>query len=222
VRILDFGHGAQRLGDVAEAVWGAGETGAAWAAAQQAELRDGTAEAVLTAIRAVPLAAAPDPAAASRVQGEVLGYLEPRVEQMRYARFRAAGLPIGSGIVESANKHLVKARLGGAGRRWTSTNITPLLALRGALASERWDEAWAAIATARRQATAPDRVPRPPTVVPVAASAASVALPTTPRPQPVSLAIPRAGPKTIVNGRPTARHPWHRYRVVPPPAPANL
>ncbi len=36
------------------------------------------------------------------------------VEQMRYAAFRARGLPIGSGVVESANKLVVEARLKGA------------------------------------------------------------------------------------------------------------
>jgi hypothetical protein len=44
VRILDFGHAAEHVTPVAEAVWGAGETAQAWAAAQRAELRDGTAE----------------------------------------------------------------------------------------------------------------------------------------------------------------------------------
>ena len=218
VRILDFPHGAQRLSDVAEAVWGTPETGRAWAAAQRLELRDGTAEAVLAAIRALPLAAAPDAAEAGRVQGEVLGYLEPRLEQMRYAAFRAQGLPIGSGIVESAHKHLVKARLGGAGRRWAEPNVNPLLALRGALCSQRWAEAWATIAAARRSRRCP--VAASPAIAPVA-SAASVAAPAHRTRLPASPAVPRTGPKTIVNGRPTARHPWKRYPAVSP-APAKL
>lgn len=215
VRILDFPHGAQRLSDVAEAVWGGQEAGQTWAAAQRGELRDGTPEAVLSAIRALPLAAAPDPAGAERVQGEVLGYLEPRLDQLRYAAFRAQGLPIGSGIVESANKLVVETRLKGAGRRWAEGHVTPLVALRGALCSERWDEAWAQIAAARR--TRGYRTP-PPAILPAAsaASAASVAAPAHPVRQPPSPALPRQGPKTIVNGRPTARHPWKRCPVVPP------
>ncbi len=216
VRILDFGHGAQRLGDVAEAVWGAREPAPTWAAAQRAELRDGTAEAVLAAIRGLPLATAPDPAAAHRVQTETLGYLEPRREQMRYAAFRAQGLPIGSGIVESANKHVVKTRLCGAGRRWAEANVTPMVALRGALGSDRWAEAWAAIAAGRRS--------RAPVGAPLAtppASAASVAAPVSRPRLPPSPAIPRAGPKTIVAGRPTKRHPWNRFPAVSP-APAKL
>jgi hypothetical protein len=215
VRILDFAHGAQRLGDLAEAVWGTQEAGPAWAATQRAELREGTPETVLAAIRSLPLATAADPALATRVQQEVLGYLEPRVEQVRYAAFRAQGLPIGSGIVESANKHVVKARLSGAGRRWAEGHVNPLLALRGALCSERWDEAWAAIARARRVRPAPSPVATP------AASAASVAAPVRRLRQPASPVLPRSGPKTIVNGRPTAAHPWKRFRAVPP-SPAKL
>jgi hypothetical protein len=218
VRILDFPHGAQRLSDAAEAVWGTHEPGPSWAAAQRAELRDGTPEAVLAAIRALPLAEASDPAEAARVQADVLGYLEPRLEQLRYAVFRTQGLPIGSGIVESANKHVVKARLSGAGQRWAEPNVTPLLALRGALGSERWEEAWTAIATARRV-----RIRRsPPAVTVPAASAASVTPPRRRPCPPASPVIPRRGPKTIVNGRPTARHPWKRFPAVQPPAPAKL
>jgi hypothetical protein len=213
VRILDFPHGAQRLSDVAESVWGPGSPAQTWAAAQRAELRDGTAEGVLAAIRAVPLAEARDVAEAGRVQGEVLGYLEPRVEQLRYAAFRAQGLPIGSGIVESANKLVVEARLKGAGRRWADGNVNPMVALRGAVCCERWDEAWTAIARARRARVG--RTPAPATAVPATpvASAASVA-PSLPRPRhPAITALPREGPKRIVNGRPTAQHPWKRSTV---------
>ncbi|MGH2617736.1 MAG: hypothetical protein ACRDJC_21100, partial [Thermomicrobiales bacterium] len=47
IRILDFPHGAQRLTDVAEAVWGPREPARRWAAAQRRELRDGDPGAVL-------------------------------------------------------------------------------------------------------------------------------------------------------------------------------
>jgi hypothetical protein len=218
VRILDFPHGAQRLSDVAEAVWGAQAAGQAWAAAQRVTLRDGRPEAVLAAIRTLPLAAARDATRASQVQQEVLAYLEPRLGQMQYATFRAQGFPIGSGIVECANKRVVEARLKGAGRRWAEANVNPMVALRGALCSDRWDEAWAQIAAARR---APGCHPVPRAILPVA-SAASVAAPTRPVRHPPSPALPRSGPKTIVNGRPLARHPWKRFRAVPPSAPAKL
>lgn len=205
VRILDFPHAAQRLSDVAEAVWGPGEVARTWAATQRTALREGDPAAVLAAICALPLAE-PRAADARRVQGEVLGYLQPRLGQMQYATFRAQGLPIGSGIVESANKLVVEARLKGAGRRWAAQHVNPLLALRGALCSKRWDDAWAAIAQARRT---PPPMARSTAVAPVA-SAASMAPASRRLRHPAIPALPPAGPKRIVNGRPTAAHPWKR------------
>ncbi len=111
VRILDFPHAAHRLTDVAEAVWGEGPQATGWAAAQRRELRDGAAEKVLAAIQALPVTASRDPATAAHVQAETLGYLTPRLEQMRSADFGAQGLPFGSGLVECGNKQVVEAHL---------------------------------------------------------------------------------------------------------------
>jgi hypothetical protein len=208
VRILDFPHAAQRLSDVAEAVWGPGALAQSWATAQRAVLREGEPGPVLAAIRALPLPEARDVVVAGRVQAEVLGYLEPRVDQLRYAAFRAQGLPIGSGSVESANKLVVEARLKGAGRRWAEANVNPLVALRGAVCSDRWAEAWGQIARARRPGARPAlalTAPRP------AASAASVAIPARRATHPAIPASPRQGSKRIVNGRPTTAHPWKRF-----------
>lgn len=209
VRILDFAHAAQRLSAVSEAVWGESAQAHAWAATQRAVLHAGDPESVLAAIRAVPLPGGPPATLAATVQAEVLGYLTPRVEQMRYAAFRAQGFPLGSGVVESANKLVVEARLKGAGRRWAEGNVTPLVALRGALCSARWDEAWTTIAHGRRTrrlATA--------CAVPVAASAASVACASRRSAAPAIPDLPPPGPPRIVNGRPTAAHPWKPFRAV--------
>lgn len=50
---------------------------------------------------------------------ENLVYLEKRVAQMQYPHFQTEGSPIGSGMVESANKLVVEARLNGAGMHWS-------------------------------------------------------------------------------------------------------
>ena len=215
VRILDFGHAAEHLTPVADAMWGVGAAAQRWAAAQREELRDGAAATVLAAIRALPLADAPVQETAHRVQTEVLGYLEPRLDQMAYATFRAQGLPIGSGAVESANKRVVEDRLQGAGRRWAEDHVNPMVALRGALYSDRWTEAWREIATARREHPTPTAPLAAPPLAPAAASAASVAAPRCRPHQPAIPVPPRSGPKRIVNGRPTAAHPWKRFAVTP-------
>lgn len=217
VRILDFGHAAEHLSPVAEAVWGGGEAAQQWAQTQRCQLVEDAA-AVLEAIRALPVAAAAVPATAQQAQTAALTYLEPRLAQMAYATFRAQGLPIGSGAVESANKLVVEHRLKGAGRRWAERNVTPMVALRGALCSGRWAEAWTAIARARVS----QRRHAPATAAPPAASAASVAIPPPLRSQPAIPVTPRPGPKTIVAGRPTAAHPWKRFGGGQPGATAKL
>lgn len=61
---------------------------------------------------------------------------------MQYPQFQAQGWPIGSGIVESANKLVVQARLKGPGMHWERKNVNPMLALRLAVCNDRWAEMW--------------------------------------------------------------------------------
>ena len=81
-----------------------------------------------------------------------LAYLAKREAQMQYPTFQAAGWPIGSGCVESANKVVVEARLKGAGMHWERHNVNPMLVLRNAVCNGRWDETWQA-STMHRQHT---------------------------------------------------------------------
>ena len=60
---------------------------------------------------------------------------------MQYPTCLAQGWPMGSGAVESGNKVVVEARLKGAGMHWARANVNPMVALRNAICSERWEEA---------------------------------------------------------------------------------
>jgi hypothetical protein len=80
-----------------------------------------------------------------------LAYLEARVAQMAYPQFQAEGWPMGSGMVESANKLVVEDRLKGAGMHWAEANVNPLLALRNAVCNDRWDESWTIIEREQRR-----------------------------------------------------------------------
>ena len=146
VRILDFPHAVEHLNQVGQAVLGAGTPEAtAWLAAHRHTLKhDGPGE-VLQALHTL---LATHPAVAGG--GEHVTYLEKRVGQMDYPTYQAAGWPLGSGVVESANKVVVEARLKGAGMRWARAHVDPMLALRNIVYSDRWDEAWAEISTALR------------------------------------------------------------------------
>lgn len=211
VRILDFPHAVEHLASAAQAVCGVGTPEAtAWLDLQAHRLKHDGPDAVLTALRALPVAQARDPIAASAVQAATLGYLGTRTAQLDYPRFRTAGYPIGSGAVESANKTVVEARLKGSGMHWAPGHVNPMLALRTVACNQRWSETWPAVcarlrhqADQRRLTRHHARHPRPaPAPVPAAAR------PTPPPPPPSPPSPPQS--KTVVNGRPTAAHPWRR------------
>jgi hypothetical protein len=146
VRILDFAHAVQQISAVGQAVWGAGSArAAAWLDAQCHTLKHDDPDDVLTAIRLVPVAQAVTPAQTAAVRDAALGYLESRRAQIAYADFQQAGYPIGSGVVESANKLVVEARLKGSGMHWARGNINRMVALRALVCSQRWAEGWATI-----------------------------------------------------------------------------
>jgi hypothetical protein len=201
VRILDFPHALEHLGTAAQALFGPGtSTGSEWLGHQAHRLRHGQEAQVLTEL-------------ANRVAGNLRPevravvvatqtYLATRAEQIAYATFAAAGYPIGSGCVESANKLVVEARLKGAGMHWARANVDPLLALRGPLVNKRWDQEWPTLWRGLRSARRP-RPPRQTVERPV--------LPPPPPPLPVPCpASPASRPALVLNGKPTADHPWKR------------
>jgi hypothetical protein len=79
----------------------------------------------------------------SEQAGATLEYFESREALLQYPALRAGGWPIGSGAVESGNKQVVEERMKGPGMFWAEAHVNPMLALRDAACSDRWDEAWA-------------------------------------------------------------------------------
>jgi len=69
-------------------------------------------------------------------------YIDKRRGQMDYAGARAAGLPIGSGEIESAHRHVIQQRLKTAGAWWLFSNAEAMLQLRTARANNDWDRYW--------------------------------------------------------------------------------
>jgi hypothetical protein len=203
VRVLDFPHAVGHLATAAQAAFGATGAATAWLNAQAHELLHGDPTEVLLALLDLPARRAAAPAAARAARDATLGYLASRWAHIQYARFQAAGYPVGSGAMESANKLVVEARLKGAGMHWARHHVDPMLALRTVACADRWAEAWPQIA-ARRRATA--RRPRPPVPDPTPAPATVPAAPTA---GPRRAAIPQLPP-----ARPPGRHPW-RYPLLP-------
>ena len=73
-------------------------------------------------------------------------YMEKRKENMDYAGARAAGLPIGSGEVESGHRHVIQQRLKVAGAWWKLQNAEVMLQLRTTRANQDWDRYWRELA----------------------------------------------------------------------------
>lgn len=156
VRILDFPHAVGYVSQIGQAL---AQTGAdlppTWLEEQVHTLKHEGPTAVLAALR--ELAAGHPHLEEVRA---ALAYLEKREGQMQYPCYQAAGWPIGSGIVESANKLVMQARLKGAGMHWSEASVNPMLALRTAACSDRWEEAWSALRRHQQQGRAARRAAR--------------------------------------------------------------
>ncbi len=197
IRILDWAHASGYIHAAGHAVFG--EPCGKWCAAQLTTLLTGEPIAVLVElVRLLDLLG--EDAPARETVSQSLAYLAKRYDQIQYATFTALGYPIGSGIVESANKLVVEVRLKGAGMHWSRSNVNPMLALRSITCSNRWAADWPRIAAQRRHAARLQRARR---------HDQRLAQPPSRRPRP-----PRP-PRTIA-GRPTEHHPWKRYPAVTP------
>lgn len=137
VRILDFAHAAAYVNEIGQAVRAAGgHLPATWLKGVLHRLKHQGPHRVLTHLSWLA-AHYPSPG----IQ-EKLAYIQKREAHMQYPTYQAAGWPIGSGSVESANKVVVEARLKGAGMRWQRENVNPMLVVRNAVCNRRWQQTW--------------------------------------------------------------------------------
>lgn len=140
VDILDFYHAAEHVGTVAHAVWGEGTPAARdWAQGQLTTLQAQGPDALLDALAALD----PETAPARTVVTRERGYFQYHRDRMHYPRYRALGLPIGSGRVEGACKTVLKQRLSQAGMRWRVRGAQAVATLRALHRSGRWAAFWA-------------------------------------------------------------------------------
>lgn len=150
VRILDFEHASGYVEASGKLLFGEGtDTTQQWISEQLHRLKHEGGTPVVDTLRTW------EGALRSPAEKQLLAknrdYLEKREELLRYPAFRADGWPIGTGCVESGNKRVVERRLKGAGMHWAEANVDPMLALRNATCSGRWEAAWQQIAAARGQ-----------------------------------------------------------------------
>lgn len=142
LRILDFPHGGQRVGEIGQVLWGNDSIESSqWITNKLHQLKhEGPAQLLLE------LSLLQEKHPNLETLEKNLAYLKKREAQMQYPSFQQAGWPIASSIVESANKLVVEARLKGSGMHWERQNVDPMLALRNIVCSDRWSEEWPRIA----------------------------------------------------------------------------
>ena len=147
IGILDFYHAAQNLFK-AVTTWLDGRTKKArgWFAATRHQLRHGPTMGVRMDIEQ----ALSDPQLSDtsrKVVENFLNYLDTHHAHIQYHHFKAIGLPIGSGMVESACKWLIIQRFKGVGMRWSFDGFNALLHLRLAWVNNRFDDLFSARAS---------------------------------------------------------------------------
>ena len=132
--IVDYWHAVEHVWKVGRALLGEDpDAVGVWSEAWCVDLLEHGPEAWLTALRS---AEPPDSAAAEVLRVE-LGYFTTNAARMAYPSFHERGMPIGSGAVESAAKHVVQVRMKRSGMRWSDAGGQALLALCAYRASNR-------------------------------------------------------------------------------------
>lgn len=140
VGILDFYHAAAYLWQAADAYkdGNPARTPQMWFERLRHQLRHGYVHRIIDELRW--LSRSPNTAASTKpVLERVHNFFDKHRHHVQYRQFKKQGLPIGSGMVESACKWLIQQRFKGVGMRWSEPGLNHLLQLRVAWVNQRFD-----------------------------------------------------------------------------------
>jgi len=136
VQIVDWYHAAERIWEVAHAVYGEdSDLAVIWAEKRITALWKGAVDEVLAAIE--PHADFENPDDPVR---QAAVYFRNNRHRMRYPEFRKEGYQIGSGTIESGCKRIIGARLKQAGMTWTVDGARQVIKARAMFFSGEWDD----------------------------------------------------------------------------------
>jgi hypothetical protein len=126
VQTLDFYHLAEHLEEYADARFGERtESGRNWVNRQKTSLLSDDLPSVLQDISNWH----PTKAADKTIQRKTRDYINKHSGRMGYGTLREQGYDIGSGLIESGCKTIIKGRMGGAGMRWEVPGASAMLHL---------------------------------------------------------------------------------------------
>lgn len=142
---LDWFHAVEKLWDAGKAICRGTRRERneleAWVTRMKKRLRTGKVYEILSELR-VTLDSTPVTGPGNKYRREmlekVINHFNENARRMRYNNLRSEDLPIGSGVIEGAVRHLVGVRLDGPGMRWGRDRAEAVLHLRCVLINGEW------------------------------------------------------------------------------------
>ena len=135
VQILDFFHVCEHLGEFAkDVVSQLRKNYQLWWQRQQDDIRAGKIKQVIDRIKGLRITTQ----VGKQKRTKLLRYFTENQYRMKYKEYEAAGYMIGSGPIEAAHRTVVQKRMKLSGQRWSDNGATPILNLRCARKSGRW------------------------------------------------------------------------------------
>jgi len=153
-RVVDFYHAAQRLWDMASALFGTDtRAGAAWAKRMAKLLKKPNGPYRVLHSAGQLKARRTLPETREKEYRTAYNYIRERSGFMRYAEYARLKIPLGSGVTEAACKTVVAQRLKLSGMRWAKAGAEVILNLRVVLLSGLWTRAYQRIINERSDRT---------------------------------------------------------------------
>lgn len=142
IQIVDLYHARQHLWKIASLLHPQDPAAKKlWVIPMKDRLDDGNIEPLVTNLREIAAARAE----ATDLSQEILKeaeYFATNADRMRYPKFRAQGLFVGSGVVEAGCKSIIGSRLKRSGMFWTVRGANAIIALRCCRLNGRFEDYW--------------------------------------------------------------------------------
>jgi len=129
-QILDWYHAVEHLMDCGKALLGEGHSLLPlWSQRAEQLLLESDIEATISELMACLFGASRK---GRQALNDVIRYIRTNQHRMNYAEYLERGLPIGSGFVESAHRHVLQTRMKCAGQHWSQERAARMTRLRAA------------------------------------------------------------------------------------------
>ncbi len=134
--ILDLFHVKKRIWEVAHSLYGQdSDLAKQWAKVQCEQVEAGKADKVMEVLKAL----LPRGKETKELVEALHTYLGNNLDRMDYPTYRAQGLRVGSGAIESANYHVTGSRVKLQGMRWSPPGSAGMAVLRADMFNDRWE-----------------------------------------------------------------------------------